>query len=174
MTKILLKEFDIHQLGPNNLEEILQLQERIFATLEDKSTLRRNTPEMFRSCVESPHYSLGVWHQDQLVGLAIMYCPDMGEENLAKCLQGVQVDASTSANYKLVVVEPNYRGNGLQFHLGLLLEQQALIKGKTVMCCTVSPDNPYSRRNMTRLGYQYNCTLNKYGSVRDLYFKELK
>ena len=173
MTKILLKDFQIKQLGPQHVVEILALQERIFDSLTDKSTLRHNTPQMFEMCVQPPHYSLGVWYEGNLVGLAILYCPDMGEENLAKCLQGVDVNAETSANYKLVLVEPHCRGNGLQFHLGLLLEQQALIMGKTVMCCTVSPDNPYSRNNMLKLGYAYNRTLNKYGSIRDLYYKTL-
>lgn len=174
MTKIPADNFDIKQLGSQHLPEVLQLQERIFASLQDKSTLRRNTPEMFAACLCRPHYTLGAWYQQQLVAIAILYCPDMGEENLAKCLQGVDVDPEASANYKLVVVEPHCRGNGLQFHLGLLLEQQALICGKNVLCCTVSPNNSYSKRNMLRLGYIYNRTLSKYGSVRDLYYKILQ
>ena len=94
----------------------------------------------------------------------------MGED-LSHLLVNVEIQNKKTANYKLCMVEKDFRGNGLQVELGKILEEKAKEKGIELLCATVSPDNVYSRNNMLRLGYTLNTTLPKYGSIRDLFYK---
>lgn len=165
-------EFDIRPCGPNQLDTLLDIQKEAFAALSDPSLLRRNTPEMLADCLLPPHVTLGAWHENKLAAFSILYFPEE-REDLSLSLTGVATAGLRAANYKLCIVRPAFRGNGLQCRLGLALEQCAREAGVGLLCATVSPDNRQSRENLQRLGYRYNRTLAKYEMERELYYKHL-
>ena len=169
--KIDLSQLTFRACNDENIDEILDLQDRVIASLPDKSLLRKNTVEMFGECVTAPNYSVGVWHEKTLVGIGILYFAKDETEDLSQLLIGVENSTVKSANYKLCMVDKNYRGNGLQVRLGKMLEDRAKECGVKLLCSTVSPDNEYSRNNMLKLGYTINSRHEKYGSVRDLFYK---
>ena len=169
--KIDLKQLNFRECNEQNIDEILHLQDRVIASLPDKSLLRKNTVEMFCECVKSPNYSVGVWHEDTLVGIAILYYPADESEDLSHLLVSAVDTTVKSANYKLCMVDKNYRGNGLQVFLGEMLESRAKETGVKMLCATVSPDNEYSRNNMLKLGFSIDSRHEKYGSIRDVFYK---
>lgn len=168
--KIPFDEFDIRQCNIDDLKAVLDLQEEAFEYLPSEEYLRKNTPSMLRECLESPNYTLGAWYDDRLVAISVLYVPYDEEEDLSHYLQNVDINDITSANYKLCIVSPVARGNSLQFKLGEMLLQVAKNNGVNLICATASPKNVYSIRNMEKLGFVYNRTLEKYGMIRNLYY----
>lgn len=152
-----------------DLKRILDIQEQTFKQLGESDILRRNTPEMLQECLKSPNVTLGAWYNDDLAAFSVLYFPD-DEENLAKLLDNVDVTNLKYANYKLCIVKSEYRGNSLQYSLGTELIKAAKELNVQILCCTASPHNPYSIRNIEKLGFKYNKTLQKYGFERNLYY----
>ena len=170
--KIHLEDFSIRECSPDNIEEILQIQDETFESLPSLDFLRKNTPEMLLECLSQPHHTIGAWHKSKLVAFAVLFIPEKNSsEDLSKCLKGVDFEGIKPANFKLCIVRPTYRGNSLQFHLGSALEHFAANAGVGLLCGTAYPKNIYSINNLVKLGYIYNQTLEKYGLERNLYYK---
>lgn len=169
--KILPEEFEFRILKDKNVGEILALQDRVIATLDNPDLLRKNTEQMFFECVNEPNYSIGAFYNGTLIGIGVLYYPTDQTEDLSHLLVGVDIKGKKSANYKLCMVDKDYRGNGLQITLGKMLEDRAKKDGVNLLCATVSPINSYSESNMLKLGYILNTTLPKYGMVRNLFYK---
>lgn len=156
------------------LEDIammIKLQDEFFETADNPDLLRKNDKEMFLECMREPHMILGYKDEGELQAFAILYIPEKIEENLALSLENIQVDELKTANYKYVLVGQKVRGKGLQRLFGELFIKYAKENGIDMLCCTVSPDNIYSIKNMEAIGFKYNRTLSKYGLVRNLYFR---
>ena len=165
------KKFDFRLCDEKNFDEILRIQDEAFEILENKDILRKNTDEMLLACLNPPHITVGAWCGKVLAGFAVLYFPEKNEE-LAPYLKDVDISGKQAANYKLCIVREKYRGNSLQFRLGKKLEEYAKERGIDLLCATVSPDNPYSIKNMEKLGFVYNCTTEKYGGLkRNIYYK---
>lgn len=169
--KLKEKDFQFFICGINDIEDILSLQTSVFDTLDNLSLLRKNTATMFLECVEKPNITIGVKYNNKFIALGILYVPSTIEEDLSHLLKGVDVLNKKCANYKLCMVDKNYRGNNLQYILGNKLETAAKKQGIYLLCSTVHPDNVYSKNNLIKLGYSYNTTVNKYNNIRDLFYK---
>lgn len=172
--EISFEKFTIKKCSVDCLDEILKMQEEAMLTLPSADILRKNTPDMLKSCLNEPHITIGAFYEDALAAISILYIPGNSEENLAQYLVGIDIKKLKTANNKLCIVREKFRGNRLQYHLGVLIEQYALEKGVKLICSTVSPKNIYSINNITKLGYSYNRTLSvkKYGGYdRNLYYK---
>jgi len=166
------ENFLVRACLPEDIKEILRIQDETFETLSCPDLLRKNTPEMLLECLQQPHYTIGAWYQSELAAFAIFYNPVSNDaENLSLLLKEVDLSGVRPANFKLCIVRKAYRGNSLQFHLGALLEQYAERAGIGLMCATVHPKNIYSISNLSKLGYTYNCALKKYGLDRNLYYR---
>ncbi|MBR1850898.1 MAG: GNAT family N-acetyltransferase [Bacteroidales bacterium] len=164
--------YEIRQCTATDLSELLSLEAEVIASLEDPAILRRNSEAMWRTCLAEPHLTLGAWFADHLVAIAVLYTPTDGDpDNLAALLQ--PPSSQPSANYKICLVAPAHRGQGLQRRLGLLLEDEARGRGVNLLCSTVSPLNVASLANLEALGYRRNRELQKYGSTRLLMAKHL-
>ena len=126
---------------------------------------------MFELCVNDPNVSLGVYDNDNLIAIGILYLID-DEENLMHNIK--EYKNEKSGNFKLAMVNPLYRGHGLMFILMNKLESVARKKGFTYLCTTVHPDNFYSKRNILKSGYKLYSIQEKYGGLkRELYIKKI-
>ncbi len=171
--KIDTEKIIVRQCGIEHLDDILQIQDETFETLESSELLRKNTPEMLSECLQAPHITLGAWYENQLIAFSVLYYPHSSEESLCDYLENVEYKGLKDANYKLCIVREKYRGNSLQYILGKKLDEYAVKSGAGIICATASPHNLHSIRNIEKMGYIYNRTLNKYGLVRNLYYKFL-
>jgi len=167
------KEFQYTVCTAKDVPDILALQDAVIGTLEAPELLRKNTAEMFENCTRTPNVTLGVRYRGKLVALAILFVPGDDEENLARYICPA-LARSVTANYKLCIVDRDFRGNSLQVILGRKLEEYAAAAGAGLICATVSPDNEYSERNMLRLGYRKVKSIQKYGFSRNLFCKSLQ
>ncbi|MBE6701573.1 MAG: GNAT family N-acetyltransferase [Ruminococcaceae bacterium] len=152
--------------GPKHICDILSLQEKAFEHLEDASLLRRNSKEMLEDCLCEPHYTIGAFYQDKMIGFAIIYDGGNSEENLGRDLGIDNSKLKEVINMKLVIVDPEFRGNGLQRKMTSRLEDIARSRGKKIICATVSENNNYSFNNLLALGYEHKTTKIKYGNLK--------
>jgi GNAT superfamily N-acetyltransferase len=166
------QNFVIRNCGLEQLDEIIDMERETIEILPQPDMLRRNSLEMWRCCLQPPHRCIGVWVGEKMVAFAVLYIPlEDSEEDLSPLLFH-RVD-TPSANYKICIVRPEWRGNHLQVLLGRCLEDEARRRGIRVLCSTASPKNEASIRSLLQLGYSYDQTLEKYGFERNLYYKML-
>ena len=156
----------------SDFQDIVDLNETVYAALPDKSVLRHNSPEMIASCLEEPNVTLGIWDDDLLVAIGMLYVPQCVEEDH---FHDLDLHGNyKSANQKLFLVRGGYRGLGLQRKLIREVEKIALARGYNLLCTTVAPNNDFSINNFLKEGYRYAKTEMKYGGlVRNLYYKVL-
>lgn len=170
--KYINNDFTVIKCSNENIGSILDLQDRIFETINDVTWLRKNSKEMFLKCLEEPNVTFGLKYKDKLIALIILYGLH-DSEDLGPSLLNHSVD--NSANFKLILVDKEYRGNRFMKALMFVLERYAYKKGFTHLCATVSPYNNFSYENMKEMGYERDCTANKYnGLERDIYVKDIK
>ncbi len=164
----------IRTCTPADIAAIATLEASTLAALPDRTLLRANGKETLLRCLSSPHTTIGAFIGTTLIAFAILYCPESEpNEDLAHHLsQGLH--SCHSANYKLCIVHPDYRGQHLQVTLGQHLEQQAQRQGIELLCATVSPANTASRRSLALLGYTPGPEVIKYTFPRIIYHKKIE
>lgn len=162
---------DVRPCGLGQLGDILAIEQEAIAYLERPDLLRRNTLEMWETCLQPPHLCLGAWVGEELAGFAVMYVPQPGDgEDLSVLLTKIDASAYTSANFKICIVRPRWRGRGLQVLLGEHLGREARARGIDLLCATASPYNKPSVHSLLTLGYQTDHLLTKYGYERMLFY----
>lgn len=167
-------EFTFKRCGTEHLGDLLAIQEEAFALLEDDRLLRRNTEEMLASCLREPHITVGVFDGEEMAAFGILYIAGDSAENLGRKIGFEGEEMLATANYKLVIVRPRYRGKGLQRTLAGLLEDEARKLGYRHICSSVSPYNQYSARNFEKAGYERRGRAVLYGGLeRDIFYKSL-
>lgn len=171
--KIHIASFNFKQCTIADLDRIIEIQDNAFTHLKSPELLRKNTFEMLWECLQPPNITLGAWYNNKLIAFSVLYFPKDEKECLVTELEGINTDGLCSANYKLCIVDKDFRGNSLQYELGLQLFQRATQANVKIICATASPDNAYSVANIEKLGFFYNRSLNKYGYKRNLYYKIL-
>ncbi len=172
--KIKDEEIIYKRCDEKSIDEICHIQDVAFEHLEDKSLLRRNSKEMLLDCLRDPHYTLGAYYKEKLIAFAVLFDAGETQENIGLDLEMTKEELNESINMKLIIVLPEYRGNGLQNKLMLMLEKEAVKRGKKYICATVSPDNSYSSNNFIKSGYEFKITKTKYGGLkRNIYCKTL-
>jgi GNAT superfamily N-acetyltransferase len=171
---IRLNHISVKKLDITAINTILEFQEKIFAGMPDKSLLRRNTREMFETCVNDQNLTLGLYFEDTMIGIGILFHGNGTTEDLSVLMKKEILNPEKSVNFKLVAIEEKYRGNGLQLALMSIIERYACIHGYENICATVSPKNSYSKTNFEKRGYIYDHSMLKYGGIeRSLYYKKL-
>ena len=157
---MILDNAHIRYLNEDDLPAILELQEETILGLKDKTILRKNSPEILLQSISEQNIALGVFINDELIAIGLTVLP---------------VPPETDLREKLIIVKEKYRGNGLQRKLIRLMEEEALSRGVTHLCTSVSPNNPYSYNNVLAMGYEFDHQEEIYGGLlRNIYVKELK
>lgn len=164
-------DFIFKELDSNYIEEVINLQDKTFEWIEDKAILRNNSRETFLRCFNSPNITLGAFYEDDLAGIAILEFPENREEDLSLLLEGIDISNLNVANNKLVIVDKNYLGNGLQIMFGEKLMERARAMGVNLLLSTVSPNNPHSLNNTLKLGSKINKLIERYGYKRYLLYR---
>ena len=172
--KIDVTKISYKQLTPDYIPELLEIQEETFAHATGSSDfLRRNTTETLSVCFPAPSLVLGAYYEGRMIAFGILHAAGTTSENLAKDIDEVE-DITENANVKLIIVRPDYRGNGLQRTLITKLGEHAKECGFKWLSSTVSPENPWSKNNLEACGFTLNKVLKKYGGLeRYLFVKKI-
>ncbi|SDK41558.1 Acetyltransferase (GNAT) family protein [Jeotgalicoccus aerolatus] len=155
---------EFEKLSTKNIEEIMQLQDRVYEVLEQKEVLEKLSKEEMESCLNQG-YVTGVFDNGKLAALRMMYIPSLDEkEHLA---DDVGVPRDRSIYSEISLVDPPYRGQGLQTKMGEYLIKQVKESGDfDYIFSTVMPVNLASLKDKFRLGFKIMRTRLKYGGKR--------
>lgn len=172
--KINTNEITFEILTTESIPALLDIQDEAFEYAKgDSDFLRRNTYETLAVCFPLPSLVLGAFYQNKMIAFGILHAAGNTKENLALDLEEVE-DICQNANVKLIIVRPEFRGNGLQATFITKLEEHAKKMGFKWLSSTVSPANPWSVNNLSKCGFTQRKVLQKYGGLqRFLFAKEI-
>lgn len=164
----------IKDLSLENLQEILELQKIVIASLLDKCFLQPLSKEEFTFILNGRGMVYGAFHNNELIAFRAMLEPEIDDEHLGKDAGLNESELSSVLYSEISNVSPEYRGNDLQRILGELLFEQVDTKRYQYICTTVAPFNIASLKDKFALGMHIVSLQKKYGGmlrytlVRDL------
>lgn len=155
---------DFVKLNLNDIGEIMELQNSIYEFLEQKEVLEKLTQEEFEKCLKQG-YVTGVYDEEKLVALRMMYIPSVDEEE--HLADDVGVSRERSIYSEISLVNPEHRGRKLQMKMGEYLINQVRASGDfDYIFSTVMPVNLASLKDKFKLGFKIMRTRLKYGGKR--------
>lgn len=145
----------------NELESLFEMQNRIRAQMDDPEQFIPNEKEELRDNILN-NLVIGVWVAQTPIAMGIVRYDGNVDTNYAHHFNVPQGEIAYWANADTVVVDPKWRGNGLQQRLVELFFQwrRPNIVG---MGCTVSPKNQFSLNNMLASGFEIESRAQMYG-----------
>lgn len=168
------KVYEMRFLSNAALEDILNLQELIASNLPSLEIFRLHDKEFFLELFKIDRSVMGIIADGTLIAYSLIHIPGRSQENLGKDVSLPDEELNKVAHLQAVVVHPNYRGNGLQRRLGRVQLKVVEDMGCEHVCCTVSPKNPISLRNILSNGFVIKGLKPKFkGSWRYIMYKNI-
>ena len=162
-------DFSIRLCTLQELDAIMDLQDRICAAITQPDLFASTCREENASYLTPPNVIYGVFEQERLIAYASLAFPKDASDNLGWDLGWNADTVRRCAKLDTIVVDPDYRGHGLQ--RTLISHCLSYAKAPDPDCfvlTTVSPANTYSLRNVQSEGFQILKRMTKYGG-RDRY-----
>ncbi|MDO5504386.1 MAG: GNAT family N-acetyltransferase [Actinomycetia bacterium] len=168
------KGFPIERLTEADLDDLMELQDTVLASMGPNGELRKNTREMLKECLtRDEHHALGARCHGTLVAAAILYDGKDGDESIRKYFTEDEAALTRSMNLKNVLVHPEHRRAGLARTLVELLEEKASGSQKAEVLTTIHPQNRTSRLLFQTLGYKKVGSVETSYGTRDAYARTL-
>jgi len=162
--------FEIRRLGPEDLGLILEMQQRIYSSLQDKSVFQRSTSEFITYCLGEGGRCYSVQHRGDTIVYRIVYFPRDRAFNLAKDIPLPPDEQARVAHWDTIAVLPKWRG----FGLSRLMNTHALSDLANTeirhLFATSSPQNPYGIRSLIETGFRPIRLILKFGGKLRLLF----
>jgi ribosomal protein S18 acetylase RimI-like enzyme len=169
--------YQVRQLQIDDLRSILSLQQEVLDTLDKKDSLQPLSTEEYKTILEGHGLMLGVFVKKQLIAFRALWFPGEDKENLGRDL-GLSADEQMKVvHQEISIVHPDYRGNGLQKRLAVLVmeELESRLEEFQYVCCTVHPFNIPSLKDKFAQGLFIVQVKEKYtGQLRYILVKELQ
>lgn len=178
LAKIRDVEIVIQKAREEDLEEIQALMRKTVEYMENPDWFYEGGKEFLVTCLkedETTGFAVTARTKEgALAGCFLVEIPGMAEYNLGIDLGFDDEQLQISAHMDTAIVDPLYRGQGLQGRMMEACEEEMKKRGIRYLLATVHPDNPYSLSNVQKLGYQTRKTKEKYGgSLRHILCKEI-
>lgn len=163
-----LEEYKMKLLGKNRLKEVIELQQYVYDNLPNKDVLYIDSYDDMLADMEDGARIIGVLNnRDRLIAYRYIAFPGKDSRNLGYDIDLKEDHLDKVVHLETTVVDPKYRGNGLQ---SLTLEaatKMVKAEGYRHLLCTVSPYNFYSLYNVMVNGLKIKSLKKKYGSQEE-------
>ena len=149
--------------GTNDLDAMMALQEKVCAALENKELYVSSDRERNAYLLEKQGV-IGAFCGERLVGYCSFVYPGAGEDDYGRHLGGGEDLLPRCGAVDSAVVDPDFRGCGLQKEMARLAV--AMVKEKHpdgILLTTISPRNPASLRSMQAAGFTVLYQTKLYG-----------
>lgn len=111
----LQKDFHMTVLGRDDLQHVLQVQQKVLNDLEDFSLYYPSSEQIFEDSLGGSGIIIGAWVDDQLIAFRSIWYPRSHPENLGLEIGMQHADhLDQVAHLERSCVIPEYRGNRLQ------------------------------------------------------------
>lgn len=152
---------EVRRCVPGEERAMFALQNEVRAAMPHPEQFVPDTLENLGRYV-AQDLCIGAWQGERLGAYFILRYCGMEESNYARVLGVPREQWPQWANADSVVVQPDWRGNGLQRRL-VQAALQWLRPEIVGIGATVSPDNAYSLRNALASGFTIACRREMYG-----------
>lgn len=162
---------------PEDIDAIMLLQERMYDALPDKDLCRVSPRKIFEAQLAEDVFFAAVSADDgRLAAISILVPNDPDNpRNYGNYLRYDREQMAKTVGFDLTIVDPDFRGYGLQRIFNKLRISAALKLGATEGLVTISPNNSYSLRNFLILNFEIVEERELYGGKsRYILRKELK
>jgi hypothetical protein len=170
------ENYTVRKLVPEDLGAILEVQDKVISSLNDRGVLQPLTEEEYRYILQDNGLMAGAFVEDRLIAFRALLVPIMDEDHLGRDIGLEEEELSNVIYQEISNVLPEYRGNKLQQTLAILLMQE-LNKQEhqyQYVCCTVAPFNIPSLKDKFSQGLEIAALKEKYGGMlRYVFVKDL-
>lgn len=170
--------YRIQVLDLGSLAELSAFQQKIYAQMPDKSLYAPIGDTMFKAVLGEQGITLGLMLGEQLHGFVCFYFPGDDKENLGRDAGLCGQELHQVVHWERCLIDPEFRGNNMQFRMGELLVKAAATRNRTYryMCATVAPNNYPSLHQLFEQQQMVAVTLKKkYGDLwRLVFFKDIQ
>lgn len=167
-------QYEIRFIDESNLRDVINLQNIIINSLQDKEIFRRRQKNFFREHLMMEYAALGTFTDDGLIAYSFLYFPEDRENNFGVDINLTEEEMMSVVHLATVAVHPAYRGNSLQSRMQGLHLEVAHRLGYEHALCMVSPKNRPSLQNMFSQGFIIKALKIKFdGLLRYIMHKNL-
>lgn len=162
----------VQVLTLSDLPELLSVQGAVIQAMTDPDHYQSLSIEEFKKLLNDQTL-IGAKFNGRLIAFRAMLIPPIDDEHLGRDIGWPTSSLERVLYQEVTNVHPNFRGYGLQTHLGkLLMEQFESDDRFDVVCATVAPFNIPSMKDKFALGLRIGALKEKYGGkLRYIYYK---
>ena len=166
--------FTFRRAVPEDIDAIMHLQKRMYDALPNKDLCKTLPREVFEVQLVEDVFFAADSIDGRLAGFSILVPNDPDNpRNYGNYLGYNRDRLAKTVGFDLTVVDPDFRGHGLQRVFNELRMSVALEMGATEGLVTISPDNPYSFHNFQVLNFEIIDERELYGG-KDRYILRKK
>jgi hypothetical protein len=169
--------YQVQILDESYLTELSDFQQTTYQKMTDKKLYAPVPDAMIRAVLGEKGLTLGLMIRDKLCGFVCFYFPGNNVDNLGKDAGLPDQELEKVVHWERCLIDQEFRGNHMQFHLGGLLVNatKALDKEYRYMCATVAPTNYPSLHQLFDQQKMVAVTLKKkYGDLwRFVFFQDI-
>lgn len=170
MSKIIYQDhlgeqtFYVRHLAADDLEEIMEVQQKVIDALPNKELLQPLTEEEFLTILTGGGIMLGAFVEDGLIAFRALLIPELDDEGLGADIGLAKEEDLRRVMYlEITNVLPTYRGYGLQKQLGNMIMKEIDISRFDYVLSTVMPYNIPSLKDKFYQGMHIEKLKDKYG-----------
>lgn len=139
---------------PEDIDKVTALQNRIVDALPDKDLYAASTREEYLTQLKEDICFIAECG-GRVAGFSVLVPNDPDNpRNYGQYLEYDRDRLAVTASLDLTMVDPEFRGRGIQRIFNKLRIGTAVEMGAKEGLCTISPDNPYSYRNFLVLNFE--------------------
>lgn len=147
-----------------DLDDIMSLQEKIVKGMNDSTWFVSTSREENIVFLSAPNTIIGIYDDSKLIAYGSVGFSGKKEDNLGWDLDWSEENVLLCATLDTIVVDPDYRGLGLQRKIiELCIKHAKQIIPNCTILTTICPDNIYSLRNGLACGFEILKRKQKYG-----------
>ena len=155
---------NVRVLGHDDMDRLLNLQQRVASTLPEEQ-FEVDDARFYVRLFRGEGRILGLFDEKRLIACSVIYWP--GAESADNL--GAELDLNLSqladvANLEAAYMLPGCQGLGIARKLSGMQLEHAVKIGKRFALSTVSPENLYSIKNLFSLGFSIRKITRKYGT----------
>jgi len=155
-------DYEMRFLHENATRDVFILQESIIKSLPEQEMFKGHDQDYLQELLLQERSAIGVLLDDGLIAYNLIHIPLDDKDNLGMDLKFSDSELKRVIHLQASAVHPAYRGNALQTRM--IQTHLAVIRGLGFehVCCTVSPRNPISLKNVLAAGFQIRALKPKF------------
>ena len=151
-----------------DIDEYIQFREFVISHMEHPEWLGVFSKEDLLTML-SNNSKIWMYYLEDEVVCSMMFIPATEKDAIRFDLEQYYKEV---ADYGPMMVNPKYRGNGLQYQMLKVLDDYAISNSYKYALATINPDNKYSIHNIEKDNFQFIRQKEFTRGLRNIYFKK--